>query len=235
MALLELHDVDARYGGVRALHGVSLEVNEGESVSILGANGAGKTTTLRAISGTVRRTGQIVFDGKPIGRKSPEAIARLGIAHVPEGREIYAELTMWENLLIGANHRKNWRQAKKDCENVAGYFPRLAGRRDQQAGTLSGGEQQMLALGRALVAQPKLLLLDEPSLGLAPTLVRDFYELVSSLTHEMGLTVLVVEQNAGIALKSTKRTYVLEVGRVTIEGTSDELRQDERVRKSYLG
>jgi branched-chain amino acid transport system ATP-binding protein len=235
MALLELHDVDARYGGVQALHGVSLEVVEGESVAILGANGAGKTTTLRAISGTVRRSGQIVFDGQPIGRKSPEAIARLGIAHVPEGREIYGELTMWENLLIGANHRKNWRQAKKDCENVAGYFPRLAGRRDQQAGTLSGGEQQMLALGRALVAQPKLLLLDEPSLGLAPTLVRDFYELVSNLTHEMGLTVLVVEQNAGIALKSTKRTYVLEVGRVTMEGTSDELRQDERVRKSYLG
>jgi branched-chain amino acid transport system ATP-binding protein len=235
MALLELHDVDARYGGVQALHGVSLEVNEGESVSILGANGAGKTTTLRAISGTVRRSGQIVFDGKPIGRKSPEAIARLGIAHVPEGREIYGELTMWENLLIGANHRKNWRQAKKDCENVAGYFPRLAGRRDQQAGTLSGGEQQMLALGRALVAQPKLLLLDEPSLGLAPTLVRSFYELLSSLTHEMGLTVLVVEQNAGIALKSTKRTYVLEVGRVTMAGTSDELREDERVRKSYLG
>jgi branched-chain amino acid transport system ATP-binding protein len=235
MALLELHDVNARYGGVQALHGVSLEVVEGESVSILGANGAGKTSTLRAISGTVRRSGQIVFDGKSIGRKSPEAVARLGIAHVPEGREIYGELTVWENLLIGANHRRNWREAKKDCERVAGYFPRIAGRRDQQAGTLSGGEQQMLALGRALVAQPKLLLLDEPSLGLAPTIVRDFYELVSNLTHEMGMTVLVVEQNAGIALKSTKRTYVLEVGRVAIEGTSDELRQDERVRRSYLG
>jgi branched-chain amino acid transport system ATP-binding protein len=235
MALLELHDVDARYGGVQALDRVSLEVVEGESVAILGANGAGKTTTLRAISGTVRRSGQIVFDGKPIGRKSPEAIARLGIAHVPEGREIYGQLTVWENLLIGANHRRDRREAKKDCERVAGYFPRLAGRRDQQAGTLSGGEQQMLALGRALVAQPKLLLLDEPSLGLAPTLVRSFYELVSSLTLEMGLTVLVVEQNAGIALKSTKRTYVLEVGRVAMEGTSEELRQDERVRRSYLG
>ena len=235
MALLELHDVTARYGGVTALHGVSLDVSDGESVSVLGANGAGKTTTLRAISGTVRRSGEILFDGKPIGRKSPEAIARLGIAHVPEGREIYGELTVWENLLIGANHRKNWCDAKKECENVVGYFPRIAGRRDQQAGTLSGGEQQMLALGRALVARPKLLLLDEPSLGLAPTIVRTFYELVNSLTHEMGLTVLVVEQNAGIALKSTKRTYVLEVGRVVMEGTSDELRQDERVRRSYLG
>jgi branched-chain amino acid transport system ATP-binding protein len=233
--LLELDGVDARYGGVRALHGVSLTVDDGESVAILGANGAGKTSTLRAISGTVRRSGRIVFDGKEIGKKSPEAVARLGIAHVPEGREIYAELTVWENLLIGANHRRNWREAKRDCDNVAGYFPRLEGRRNQQAGTLSGGEQQMLALGRALVARPKLLLLDEPSLGLAPTIVRDFYGLVTSLTHEMGLTVLVVEQNAGIALASTKRAYVLEVGHVVMEGESDELREDERVRKSYLG
>ena len=234
-ALLELDGVDARYGGVRALHGVSLSVEDGESVAILGANGAGKTSTLRAISGTVRRSGRIVFEGKDISRKSPESVARLGIAHVPEGREIYAELTVWENLLIGANHRSNWREAKRDCENVAGYFPRLEGRRNQQAGTLSGGEQQMLALGRALVARPKLLLLDEPSLGLAPTIVRDFYGLVTSLTHEMGLTVLVVEQNAGIALASTKRAYVLEVGRVVMEGESAELREDERVRKSYLG
>jgi branched-chain amino acid transport system ATP-binding protein len=233
--LLELDGVDARYGAVQALHGVSLTVDDGESVAILGANGAGKTSTLRAISGTVRRSGRIVFGGKNIGRKSPEAIARLGIAHVPEGREIYAELTVWENLLIGANHRRNWREAKRDCDNVAGYFPRLEGRRNQQAGTLSGGEQQMLALARALVARPKLLLLDEPSLGLAPTLVRDFYELVSALTHEMGLTVLVVEQNAGIALASTKRAYVLEVGRVVMEGASEDLREDERVRKSYLG
>ena len=233
--LLELDGVDARYGGVQALHGVSITVEDGEAVCILGANGAGKTTTLRAISGTVRKSGRIVFDGKAIHSKSPEAVARLGIAHVPEGREIYAELTVWENLLIGANHRKNWRRAKQDCERVAGYFPRIAGRKDQQAGTLSGGEQQMLALGRALVARPKLLLLDEPSLGLAPTIVRDFYELVSSLSHEMGLTVLVVEQNAGIALESTKRAYVLEVGKVTMEGGSEALRRDERIRESYLG
>jgi branched-chain amino acid transport system ATP-binding protein len=233
--LLELEGVDARYGAVQALHGISLTVNDGESVAILGANGAGKTSTLRAISGTVRRSGRIIFEGKPIHRKSPEAVARLGIAHVPEGRQIFAELTVWENLLIGANHRRNWREAKRDCGNVAGYFPRIEGRRNQQAGTLSGGEQQMLALARALVARPKLLLLDEPSLGLAPTIVRDFYELVSALTHEMGLTVLVVEQNAGIALASTKRAYVLEVGRVVMEGASAELREDERVRRSYLG
>ncbi len=210
-------------------------MDDGESVAILGANGAGKTSTLRAISGTVRRSGRIVFNGKEIGSKSPETVARLGIAHVPEGREIYAELTVWENLLIGANHRSNWREAKRDCGNVIGYFPRIEGRRNQQAGTLSGGEQQMLALARALVARPKLLLLDEPSLGLAPTLVRDFYELVASLTHEMGLTMLVVEQNAGIALASTQRAYVLEVGRVVMEGASEELREDERVKRSYLG
>ena len=233
--LLELRGVEARYGAVKALHGVSIAVDEGESVSILGANGAGKTTTLRAISGTVRRTGEIRFRGKSITRKSPESIARLGIAHVPEGREIYAELTVWENLLIGANHRRGWREAKRDCENVAGYFPVIAGRRDQQAGLLSGGEQQMLALARALVARPKLLLLDEPSLGLAPTIVRQFYGLVGSLISEMGLTFVVVEQNAAVALKATKRTYVLEVGAIAMEGPSEELLQDERVRKAYLG
>jgi branched-chain amino acid transport system ATP-binding protein len=233
--LLELRGVEARYGAVKALHGVSIAVDEGESVSILGANGAGKTTTLRAISGTVRRTGEIRFGGKSITRKSPESIARLGIAHVPEGREIYAELTVWENLLIGANHRRGWREAKRDCENVAGYFPVIAGRRDQQAGLLSGGEQQMLALARALVARPKLLLLDEPSLGLAPTVVRQFYGLVGSLISEMGLTFVVVEQNAAVALKATKRTYVLEVGAIAMEGPSEELLQDARVRKAYLG
>jgi branched-chain amino acid transport system ATP-binding protein len=233
--LLELQDVEARYGPIRALHGVSLSVDEGQAVSILGANGAGKTTTLRAISGTVRKSGDIVFAGQRIGRRSPEAVARLGIAHVPEGREIYAELTVWENLLIGANHRPNWRQARKECERMVGYFPRIEGRRNQQAGTLSGGEQQMLALARALVARPKLLLLDEPSLGLAPQAVRAFYDVVHGLSGEMGLTVLVVEQNATVALKATQKTYVLEVGRVVLEGTSDEIGRHERVRASYLG
>ena len=235
MALLELHDVEARYGPIKALHGVTLSVEEGQAVSILGANGAGKTTTLRAISGTVRKTGDVVFDGHRIARRPPEAVARLGIAHVPEGREVFAELTVWENLCIGACHRRNWREAKRDCQQVLEYFPRIAGRRGQQAGTLSGGEQQMLVLARALVAKPRLLLLDEPSLGLAPTAVRAFYEIVTRLNAETGLTVLVVEQNASVALASTQQTYVLEVGRVVLQGASEELRRHERVRASYLG
>ncbi len=234
MPLLELTDVEARYGQIKALHGVSLSVDEGEAVSILGANGAGKTTTLRAISGTVRKSGKVLFDGKPIGGRSPEAIARLGIAHVPEGREIYGELTVWENLLIGACFSRDRAGSKRECERVLELFPRIASRRGQQAGTLSGGEQQMLALGRALVARPRLLLLDEPSLGLAPTVVSAFYDIVTSLNAE-GLTVLIVEQNASVALDATRNTYVLEVGRVVLGGPSAELRQHERVRSSYLG
>jgi branched-chain amino acid transport system ATP-binding protein len=235
MALLELRDVHARYGQVRALHGVSLSVEEGQAVSILGANGAGKTTTLRAISGTVRKTGDVVFAGRQIGKSSPEAIARLGIAHVPEGREIYGELTVWENVCIGASTHRSWREARRECERVIRLFPRIADRRKQQAGTLSGGEQQMLALARALVAKPKVLLLDEPSLGLAPTAVRDFYATVGRMNSELGLTVLVVEQNASIALDLTSQSYVLEVGRVVLKGPSAELREHERVRASYLG
>ncbi len=234
MPLLELVDVEARYGQVQALHGVSLAVEEGEAVSILGANGAGKTTTLRAISGTVRRSGRVLFDGKPISGRSPETIARLGIAHVPEGREIYGELTVWENLLIGACFSRDRSGTKRECERVLDLFPRIASRRSQQAGTLSGGEQQMLALGRALVAKPRLLLLDEPSLGLAPTIVSAFYDIVTRLNTE-GLTVLIVEQNASVALDATRNTYVLEVGRVVLGGPSAELRQHERVRSSYLG
>ena len=235
MALLELRDVEARYGAVKALHGVSLSVEDGTAVAILGANGAGKTTTLRAISGTVRKSGEIVFDGRRIGRRSPEAISRLGIAHVPEGREIYGEMTVWENVLLGACTHYRWREARREAEKVVGYFPRIAGRRRQQAGTLSGGEQQMLALARALVARPRLLLLDEPSLGLAPTAVRDFYGIVSAMNAEFGLTVLVVEQNASVALDATAHTYVLEVGRVVLEGPSEELQRHDRVRASYLG
>jgi branched-chain amino acid transport system ATP-binding protein len=235
MALLELHDVEARYGQVKALHGVSIQVEEGQAVSILGANGAGKTTTLRAVSGTVRKRGDVIFAGQRIGRRSPETIARLGIAHVPEGREIFGELTVWENICLGASTRRKWRDAKRECARVLGYFPRIAARRGQQAGTLSGGEQQMLALARALVAKPRLLLLDEPSLGLAPTAVRAFYEVVTAMNVDMGLTILVVEQNASIALDVTAQTYVLEVGRVVLEGPSEELQRHERVRASYLG
>src|SRR5437868_6927846 len=233
-SLLELEGVEARYGPIKALHGIKLTVDEGQMVSILGANGAGKTTTLRAISGMVRRAGKIVFAGKPVPRL-PEAIARLGIAHVPEGREIYGDLTVWENIVVGSCFRRDRREARRDCEQVLEHFPRIADRRRQQAGTLSGGEQQMLALARALVSKPRLLLLDEPSLGLAPTVVSAFYDVVTKLNADTGLTVLIVEQNASIALDVTSHAYVLEVGRVALEGPSGELKEHERVRASYLG
>jgi branched-chain amino acid transport system ATP-binding protein len=221
--------VHARYGEVRALHGVSLAVQEGQIVSVLGPNGAGKTTTLRAVSGTVRTTGSIVYAGKRIGR-SPEAAARGGIAHVPEGRGTFVELTVWENLRLGA-----YTVRRPDLDDALAYFPWLADRRDQQAGTLSGGEQQMLALARALVSRPRLLLLDEPSLGLAPRVVREIFAIVRRLNEERGLTVLVVEQNAAVALDSSHAGYVLEAGRVALAGTSRELRADESIRRSYLG
>ena len=233
--LLELTDVEARYGPIKALHGVSLTVDEGQAVSLLGANGAGKTTTLRAISGTVRKSGEVTFSGKRISRRSPETIARLGIAHVPEGRGIYEELTVWENVILGGSTRRGRRTIKADAERSLGHFPRIASRRKQQAGTLSGGEQQMLALARALVSRPRLLLLDEPSLGLAPTAVQEFFRVVRGLHQEEGLTVLVVEQNARIALASTQHAYVLEVGRIALDGSSEELSRHEGVRASYLG
>jgi branched-chain amino acid transport system ATP-binding protein len=227
--LLELSDVTADYGAVRALHGVSLAVDEGTAVSVLGANGAGKTTTLRAVSGTVRTGGTITYAGKSVGR-SPEQAARAGIAHVPEGRGTFVELSVWENLRLGA-----YTSRKADFARVVAYFPWLEERRNQQAGTLSGGEQQMLALARALMSRPRLLLLDEPSLGLAPKVVRELFAIVARLNEEEGLTVLVVEQNANVALDASQRAYVLEAGRVAVEGTSDELRRNESVRRSYLG
>jgi branched-chain amino acid transport system ATP-binding protein len=237
MPLLELKDVHARYGPIRALHGVSLTVDEGEVVALLGANGAGKTTTLRSISSMTRTRGDIVFDGRGIARRSPEYAARLGIAHVPEGRGLFPELTVWENLRMGAvgPGRRRGVRLEGEAKRVVGYFPWIDRRRDQPAATLSGGEQQMLALGRALVSRPRLLMLDEPSLGLAPTVVRELFAIVHRLNEEEGLTVLVVEQNATIALEVASRAYVLEVGRVAVEGTSDELQRHEGVRKSYLG
>jgi branched-chain amino acid transport system ATP-binding protein len=234
-ALLELREVEARYGQVKALHGVSLAVEEGQIVSVLGANGAGKTTTLRAVSGMVRRSGEIVFGGRSLVRRSPESIARLGIAHVPEGRGILAELSVWDNIRMGSYTRRDRAGIRKDVERALAYFPWIEERRRQQAGTLSGGEQQMLALARALVSRPRLLLLDEPSLGLAPLVVQEFFRIVSLLNEEEGLTVLVVEQNANIALQVSKQTYVLEVGRVALAGSADELRQHEGIRSSYLG
>jgi len=231
-ALLELHDVHARYGPVKALHGVSLSVGEGEIVAVLGANGAGKTTTLRAISSTVQREGDVRFGGKAI-RGGPESVARLGIAHVPEGRGTFAELTVWENLRLGAYTRRG--SLKDDFARVATYFPWMEERHHQTAGTLSGGEQQMLALGRAFMQRPRLLLLDEPSLGLAPLLVTEVFRIVKELNENEGMTVLVVEQNAHIALQLAQNAYVLEVGRVALSGASADLQQHESVRRSYLG
>jgi len=230
--LLELDSVAARYGPVQALHDVSLVVREGEVVAVLGANGAGKTTTLRAISGTVARSGAIELDGRQL-KGGPEAAARSGIAHVPEGRGTFVDLTVAENLRLGAYTSRS-RSVRADTKRIAEYFPWMAERGGQRAGTLSGGEQQMLALGRALMSRPRLLLLDEPSLGLAPMIVREFFRVVGQLNEE-GLTVLVVEQDARIALRASQRAYVLEVGRVALTGTSDELRDDESVRRSYLG
>jgi branched-chain amino acid transport system ATP-binding protein len=233
-ALLELERVEARYGPVKALDGVTLAVGEGEVVAVLGANGAGKTTTLRAVSGTVRRAGSIRFAGRRAAR-SPEGVARAGIAHVPEGRGTFAELSVAENLRLGSYVRRDRAGVRADEERVLGYFPFLADRAGQQAGTLSGGEQQMLALARALMLRPRLLMLDEPSLGLAPLVVRELFAIVAKLNAEEGLAVLVVEQNASVALAAAHRAYVLEVGRVAVEGTSEELARDESVRRSYLG
>jgi branched-chain amino acid transport system ATP-binding protein len=229
-ALLELSDVTARYGQVVALHSVSLTVEDGEIVALLGANGAGKTTTLRAVSGTVRRTGDVVLGGKRLGRATPEAVARGGVAHVPEGRGIFAQLTVWENLRMGG-----YTVRRPDFATVLGYFPWLEERRNQQAGTLSGGEQQMLALARAFLSRPRLLMLDEPSLGLAPIITREVFRVVTELNRNEGLAVLVVEQNAAVALAAAQRGYVLETGRVAVSGSAAELKSNDAVRTAYLG
>ncbi|HET9242915.1 MAG TPA: ABC transporter ATP-binding protein [Gaiella sp.] len=232
-ALLQLEGVEARYGQVQALRGITLEVPEGSVVAVLGANGAGKTTTLRAVSGTVKRTGRIEFEGKTL-RGGPEAVARAGIAHVPEGRGTFTELTVLENLRLGAYTRRE-RDLREDVARVSEWFPWIPERRNQTAGTLSGGEQQMLALARALMARPRLLMLDEPSLGLAPMIVREIFRIVRELNAREGMTVLVVEQDARIALDTAAHAYVLEVGRVAVAGSSAELERNESVRRSYLG
>ena len=235
MALLELNEVVAAYGPITALHGVSLKVDTGGVVALLGANGAGKTTTLRAISGTVQKTGKIMFDGHDISRSAPERIARLGIAHVPEGRGTLGQLTVWENLQMGAYTRRDKAGIKADYDRVCSYFAWIPARRTQVAATLSGGEQQMLAIGRALMMRPRLLLLDEPSLGLAPIVVQEIFRIVRAINEQDKVTILVVEQNANIALQAAGHAYVLEVGRVAISGNSAELQKDEAVRRSYLG
>ena len=233
-ALLELENVHAGYGQTRVLHGVSLRLDEGGIASLLGANGAGKTTTLRAITGGVRWDGAISFAGRSLKRLSTEDVVRLGIAHVPEGRGILTELSVDENLRLGAYLRRGG-ATRQDYQRVFEYFPILKERRALSASTLSGGEQQMLALARALLMRPRLVLLDEPSLGLAPLVVRSIFDIIRTINKTDGVAVLLVEQNARLALDLSDHAYVLEVGRVAVEGSSAQLKGEESVRRSYLG
>lgn len=233
-AILELKDVKASYGSTRALHGVSLTVEEGGITVLLGANGAGKTSTLRAIFGMIRTEGIILSGTTRIDGMATESVARLGFAHVPENRGTFAELTVLENLRLGAYTRKDRQAVAEDIDAMFARFPVLHQRREQQAGTLSGGEQQMLAIARALMSRPKLLLLDEPSLGLAPLIVREVFAVIRRLREE-GMTLLLVEQMANQALAVADRAYVIETGTITLQGTGAELLRDERVRSAYLG
>ena len=234
-ALLELDDVRAGYGLTSVLHGVSLSVPDGGVVSLLGANGAGKTTTLRAITGGVRWTGDIRLAGRSLRRMATEDIVRMGVAHVPEGRGICTELTVDENLKLGSHLRRDKADVAKDYRRVFDYFPVLEQRRRLSASTLSGGEQQMLALARALLMRPRLMLLDEPSLGLAPLIVRSIFDIIRTINETSRVAVLLVEQNARIALALSSTAYVLEVGRIAVHGPSADLQGNESVRRSYLG
>jgi len=235
MALLEVTNLAAGYNIADVLRGVSFAVEQGGITAVLGANGAGKTTLLRAVSGMLRRRGSIRFDGRPIETMATEDIARLGVAHVPDRRGTFLDLTTEENLRIGAYTRKDRAAVARDLERVFTYFPRLKERRYQQAGTLSGGEQQMLAVSRALMLRPRLLLLDEPSFGLAPLVVQDIFSIMRAINAEEGVSVLLVEQNAGLALDLADNAYVLETGQVVMSGTTDAVRSDEAVRRAYLG
>lgn len=233
MSLLELRGVTGGYGPVKVLHGLDLTVDEGEVVVVLGANGAGKTTTLRAISGTIPSGGSITFDGTPLPKGKPEQTARLGIAHVPQGRGTFVDLTVEENLMVGAYSRTDG--VADDLDRWFTTFPRLAERRTQAAGSMSGGEQQMLAIARAMMSRPRLLLLDEPSLGLAPLVTQELFRQLGAINAEEGLTILVVEQNANLALDIGHRGYVLETGRIVVSGAADDLKSDDAVRRAYLG
>jgi branched-chain amino acid transport system ATP-binding protein len=235
MTLLTLENVSGGYGQVQVLHDIDLTVQEGHVAVVLGANGAGKTTTLRAICGMVDVRGNIVFEGRSLVGRSPEAVSRLGIAHVPQGRGTFSELTVDENMRIGAINRKDNREINADLERWYSVFPRLGERRRQEAGSMSGGEQQMLALARAMMARPRLLLLDEPSLGLAPLVTRELFAQLGELNREQGMTILVVEQNANLALDIGHWGYVLEAGRIAVQSDAHRLHDDESVRKAYLG
>ena len=235
MALLEASNLHAAYGQTRVLHGISFSMEEGTITTLLGANGAGKTTTLRALCGMVRTQGEVRFAGQRIDGRATEDIVRLGIAHVPDGRGTFANLTTEENLRLGAYTRKDRDAVETDLERVYGYFPRLKERRTQQAGTLSGGEQQMLAVSRALMLRPKLMLLDEPSFGLAPLIVRELFGILRTVNEKERVSMLVVEQNAAMALNLADHAYLIETGRVVLSGSSDDIRKDDAVRRSYLG
>ena len=233
--MLNVIDIETYYGNIYALKGISLEIKRGSMVAVLGANGAGKSTLLRTISGLLSPSkGQIEFEGQNIGGMSPHKIVKIGISHVPEGRELFPELTVLENLIMGAYIRKGMREITKDLAAIYNYFPILSERKDQGANSLSGGEQQMLAIGRALMSRPKLLLLDEPSLGLAPLIVEGIYRIIRIINTE-GTTILLVEQNAKLALAIAHHGYVFEVGKVTVSGNSKELLQNEHVKRAYLG
>jgi|SRR5690554_1862763 len=233
--MLEVNDIHVAYGTIRALQGISFSVQEGEIVTLIGANGAGKSTTLNTISGLLHPLrGSITFEGKDISHLPSYEIVSLGISQVPEGRRIFPQLSVLENLELGAYQRKDSKQIKADIKKVFTYFPRLAERRSQTAGTLSGGEQQMLAIGRGLMSRPKLMLLDEPSMGLAPLLVQEIFAIVKEINAN-GTTLLLVEQNANMALSIAQKAYVLETGEIVLSGATQELAQNEQVRKAYLG
>ena len=236
MSLLRAQGLTAGYGPVTVLHGIDLEVNEGEIVVMLGANGAGKTTTMRAISGTIARQGTIEFDGRNIQKVGPEVIVRSGMAQVPQGRGTFPELTVEDNLHAGAYVRRDGSgNVAADIQKWFGVFPRLAERRHQRAGSLSGGEQQMLAIARALMSRPKLLMCDEPSLGLAPLITQELFRILERLNQDDGLSVLLVEQNANLAMHIATRVYLLETGRIVATGSGAELSADDAIRKAYLG
>lgn len=233
--MLKVEDINVYYGNIQALKGVTLEINQGEIVTLIGANGAGKSTLLKTISGLLKpKNGQVLYEGKSIGGKQAQAIVKQGISHVPEGRRVFANMTVQENLELGAFLRKDKAGIKEDMERVYVLFPRLLERLKQQAGTLSGGEQQMLAMGRALMARPKLLLLDEPSMGLAPLLVKTIFRIIEEI-NATGTTILLVEQNANLALSIADRAYVVETGRIVLAGTAEELTSSEKVKMAYLG
>ena len=233
--MLEIKNLDVYYGMIQAIKGISFEVNEGEVIALIGANGAGKTTTLHAVTGLIpAKAGEIIFDGKNVAKIPGHKIVSMGMAHVPEGRRVFAELSVYQNLKMGAYTRKDKDEIAGNLEMVYKRFPRLKERKNQMAGTLSGGEQQMLAMGRALMSQPKIILMDEPSMGLSPIFVNEIFDIIREVSAA-GTTVLLVEQNAKKALSIADRAYVLETGRITLQGDAKELMNDESVKKAYLG